>query len=274
MTKQIAPNNSKGHEMLRNLPMRGQFRGFDCDSTTTLNFTRINLIYGRNGTGKTSLSDSLRAWGALPDPADLDVRPNIKVFNKYYVEESLSQFVDGSSHAPAVAIGKENVELKRSQNLIKHQIESRTSIEAALRKSSDAVPSLRQIAADAKEAVTSTLGLVDAKYHRNQYRNTEQLRKKIANLSFTPSAKTDTELQGEATLTEVASEAPSPIVAPSIKINSQLVSDVITTAHDQRHSLDPSITGELLHWLSEGISYISSKEQDEKACPFCKISDV
>lgn len=116
------------------------FNDFDWDKSVlsednkALNFKKINIIYGRNYSGKTTLSRILRSLetGKLPDRYDSpeftvllsdgseitdknlsDCTKNIRVFNKDFVKENL-RFIYNQDETiePFAVLGEKNVEIE------------------------------------------------------------------------------------------------------------------------------------------------------------------
>lgn len=108
--------------------------------TRDLDFKKINLIFGWNGTGKTSLSRVFRnfelgkvckklekyrnseyeielADGSKLSHLDLDSKKNIRVFNKDFIEENIFQDIeqDGSNVKPIYYLGDKKIELTQER---------------------------------------------------------------------------------------------------------------------------------------------------------------
>jgi len=106
------------------------------NNTTNLDFKKINMIFGWNGTGKTTLSRVLRNFELgkvckklekyknseyeieLTDDSklshlDLGYKKNIRVFNKDFIEENIFQDIeqDGRSVMPIYYLGDKKIEL-------------------------------------------------------------------------------------------------------------------------------------------------------------------
>lgn len=120
----------------------GIFRDFSWPNGLD-DFGRYNLIYGWNGTGKTTISRILRALELRQKPPIGQIRlvigteevpgerfPQIsvpiRVFNRDFVEESV--FRKGGSELPPIFVfGKENVEKQKEVEKLKQQIEDAQS---------------------------------------------------------------------------------------------------------------------------------------------------
>lgn len=88
-------------------------------------FGRRTLIYGRNGSGKTTLSELLRTGHEGLTLARVLTEAKAKevpladvkriVYNRFYVAESLSTFVEGGGYAPSIAVrlGESSVKIEK-----------------------------------------------------------------------------------------------------------------------------------------------------------------
>ena len=110
-------------------------------------FTRFNLIYGWNGTGKTTLSRLLRQVETGDEPpvgaatlrvGDKDIHSSdfpqksvqVRVFNRDFVDESVFPF-GGGDVPPILVVGKDSVDKQKALIKLKNERESQ---EAALRR--------------------------------------------------------------------------------------------------------------------------------------------
>lgn len=267
--------------MLNQIPFSGPFRGLDCDSMSTLELARTNVVYGPNGTGKTSLSEAFRMACANSPKAPKNwiedaEKTNIRVFNQYYVNEELHEFLDGSSAAPALAIGRHNRALKTRQQAIMQQIKEQKESLGREEQTQEQIPSLRDIAAEAKQSVLQKLQGLDPHYHKNEYRNTEALRTKIASLDHTPNDIAEVKLFADARLKALSSKAPGVIVWPSSRFDLDVVNGIIDecTRGDAVSTQDRPAP-RVLSWLREGLSLFNQKSGNS-SCPFCdhEVSDA
>jgi len=122
-------------------------------------FGRFNLIYGWNGSGKTTISRLLRALETRTAPADgevtlsingADVRGDgfgqatvpVRVFNRDFVLESVFP-VDGHDVPPILVVGKESVEKQKEvEQLKKGLAEAEIALESGRSKKGDAEKAL------------------------------------------------------------------------------------------------------------------------------------
>jgi wobble nucleotide-excising tRNase len=167
----------------------GSFEGFlwktsvrDTPGNNVQNFKKLNIIYGRNYAGKTTLSRVFRSFekGEIPwrfDGASFSVRGehgelshqqlsghnyNIRVYNKDFVAENLSFLTDqrGGSVETFAIVGGENNTLAESISALRERLGSLEEKRGARHDAAQAAETLikaRQIARDAKEALNETL---------------------------------------------------------------------------------------------------------------------
>ena len=262
--------------MLSYLPMQGVFRGFDCSSLAAHPLGRVSVIFGRNGTGKTSLSESLRRsyLGRTDAPKvhpPFKDQERIAVFNRFYVEENLAPFVDGDSTAPALAIGSQNIQLKSQESFLVKHIHSRVAHEQRLETKLSNVKTLRDIAADAKQAVIDKLEDVHPRYSRISYRNTERFRSRIEHLGFIPSQASEAQLFADAQLTEVATEPPPPLKPKSCPVDFTEVPRLLEAIGEREDEAVITLTRHQIEWLRQGLDSLGDHDSGcvETKCPFC-----
>lgn len=129
----------------------GVFRDFAWQAHPDLpDFGRYNLIYGWNGTGKTTISRLLRAMESRTQPATGDVvvcvdgcdvpgirfpemTLPIRVFNRDFVAESVFP-VTGGDLPPVFVVGPENVEKQKQVDGLKDRLESAEATQVSERE--------------------------------------------------------------------------------------------------------------------------------------------
>ena len=158
-------------------------------------FARFNLIYGWNGSGKTTVSRLLRHLEQCSVPSqgqatlcikgkdfDGDAFPRtsvqVRVFNRDFVNESVFP-VGGDDVPPIFVVGKENVDKQKEVDRLK---EAKTAEEARLNRahttSNQAVQGLDRHCVDRARFIKDTLRIPGAgaynEYHKTAYRNRAQ----------------------------------------------------------------------------------------------------
>lgn len=102
---------------IRGVSFQQRFRGLSLKPFERAQMGKRTVVYGRNGSGKTTLSEALRdtaSSNALVDWADPITGPTREcfVFNRFYVQEALAEFVEGDGSAAAILkVGEANVRL-------------------------------------------------------------------------------------------------------------------------------------------------------------------
>ncbi|ROS52453.1 wobble nucleotide-excising tRNase [Frigoribacterium sp. PhB118] len=156
-------------------------------------FGKKTVIYGRNGAGKTSLSEVLRlaAANGCADSATVtaslfrDGRTRSEVFgtfnfpievlvyNRFYVAESLAMFLEGNGTSdPILKIGKKNIEKAAELTLIREVLDRyRLWHDLASKASKSAQAAEREVEKAARDETIEKLSPGDpAKYQTTRYR--------------------------------------------------------------------------------------------------------
>jgi wobble nucleotide-excising tRNase len=136
-------------------------------------FGRFNLIYGWNGSGKTTISKLFRALETRVAPANdevtlsingADVRGHefgqvtlpVRVFNKDFVSESV--FPTTGDVAPIFVLGKENVEKQKQVDLLKTTLaDEQSKLDTNRQKKSGAATTLDRFCIDKARVIKDTL---------------------------------------------------------------------------------------------------------------------
>ncbi|HAK88696.1 MAG TPA: hypothetical protein DHV16_07505 [Nitrospiraceae bacterium] len=256
-------------------------------------FKKYNLIYGWNGSGKTSFSRVLRSFelgenyytypervpefefklknGNSIDQSDLTSFPNIRVFNKDFIEDSV--FGTGGPK-PIFFLGKKSREDKETitetegelQVLIKERDSKKTLLEKS-KTSKDKL--LSQKAQDIKNTLTT------ARFdkYRNYYRPTleEIISNKTEELKTPDNFKLDENRLAylQKAIQQTTKQPISPLAAPNFDI-----SDIMMEAKELLQKTAASQIIEALKsdeplgkWVEHGITI--HKERELAICAFC-----
>lgn len=151
----------------------GVFRNFAW-SNDLLDFARFNLIYGWNGTGKTTLSRVLRDAELRRTPAWRDVRVRIdgrdiggpdfpeirlqvRVFNRDFINESVFR-VDGGELPPIFVLGAERVGKQKEVERLKGELATAQSkLDSARSTKQKAERDFDQLCVDRARIIKDTL---------------------------------------------------------------------------------------------------------------------
>ena len=183
-------------ERINNLHNFGVFRYFNwSDNPNLQDFRRFNLIYGWNGTGKSTISRLLRNL-ELRQPPEGDVTLKLsarlvtgsefdqlsqdaialKVFNREFVEENVFRPNDDNIE-PIIVLGKESVEAERSirelndeRKMLETSIESYDEQLEAQQRLLDMHSSLNAL--EIKNTIGEKSDSPYRNYHRGNYLNT------------------------------------------------------------------------------------------------------
>ena len=162
----------------------GVFRSFKWPSDLP-EFGRYNLIYGWNGTGKTTLSRVLRNLELRQPPTmgeavlrvdDSDVRGEqfpqsilpVRVFNRDFVNENVFP-VEGGDMPPILVLGAENVEKQRKVARLKEcHTKAHSNLESAHSTKQEALRDFDQFCIDRARVIKDTLRS-SGKHRYNNY---------------------------------------------------------------------------------------------------------
>lgn len=141
------------------------------------------VIFGRNGSGKSTFSEYLRLLNSAEHPTgplrgsyydsalnkvrsglvSSEIVDEVHVFNRFYVEASLGQFLDGEKHgSPIVVLGEDNVNAKREIGIHESEI-SRQSVRNkwAIEEARKSRAATKSVVESLKKDIVETLGPID-----------------------------------------------------------------------------------------------------------------
>lgn len=265
----------------------------DFSSADLPEFKRYNLIYGWNGSGKTSFSRVLRSFelrenyyinservpefeftlknGNSIDQNDLTAFPNIRVFNKDFIEDSV---FGTSGPKPIFFLGKENKEDKETITKIEGELQvligDRDSKKALFEKSKTSKNKLlSEKARDIKNSLTTTR--LD-KYRNYERPNLEEtINNKSEELKTFDSYKLDKDrlVALQKAIQQTTKSTINPLPLPNFDI-----SDILTEA---KELLQKTVTSQIIEalksddalgkWVEHGL--IIHKERELAICAFC-----
>lgn len=264
--------------MLTGIKSKAGFRGLCSNIMNGTTFGQTTIIFGRNGSGKTSITEAIRqATDAPPNDSmlkpmningndTLDWDTKVFVFNRYYVLENLAQFIDGSAGAGSITLGSKTIADKKEKLALQAEQESKNKDLRKLVTESKLAPTDRSIGDKAKAELVSLLSPHDQRFHSTLYKNDRAFQGKIAQLStFTPSSEDHDSL-----VRTISSAPPDPYrIAHLDDISVEVDESGLKTkfAHTPVAAIAEKITGDpsLLDWLAEGLH----KFEHESSCPFC-----
>lgn len=251
-------------------------------------FGRYNLIYGWNGTGKTTLSRIFRHLEKQQNPTmgklsviigDRDYSEEqfkmcsipVRVFNRDFIAEAV--FTTNGEVAPIFVIGERNVEKQKEVDRLKGQLnEEKGKWDMALKELKKAEETIDQFCKDRAREIKNILSSSPANRYNNYNKGDFRAKadffskeKDIDHYLLDDSAKNRCKKQHLATLKERLSEIT--YTFPDLKsiyeevrgiLYKTVVSSVIATLRE-----DP----DLASWVRDGLS----KHKDRKAqtCLFC-----
>ncbi|MGB3520303.1 MAG: AAA family ATPase [Mycobacterium sp.] len=149
---------------------------------------RRSVIYGHNGSGKSSFASLLLEIAT--DGTSTEVvwedefgqehavrvgeggpSPALAVFTKEWVQRNLSQFLDGATASPIVTLGEEAIEAKeQEQELVRLIEEQRANAKEAEQKRDGHAGKARKLAATAQDAIAGQLREFDyQRFSKNRF---------------------------------------------------------------------------------------------------------
>ncbi len=260
---------------------------------------KYNLIYGWNGSGKTTISRIFnfleRKQIHIPDSEEIeftiqtdaglvrqnnlaDHRLNIRVFNEDFIEENL---LFKESHANKIVIlGKENVEIKKEIDELNEQYQAKQKAVEALEAESSKLPKLDDVLTNAGREVPKQFAntpLANHKYYGRSY-NKVKIDKHLETGKITE-ANLQTLIIGD----QADFDARKDVIKEEktkIELNVAQISDFSELFASANGLLDAAVNVEdvgdlkddppLRNWVEEG--YRLHKDRALKQCQFCKNS--
>ena len=279
--------------MIRSLEVSPAFRGLASkpfSSTAECVLGRFTLVFGRNGSGKTTFSELLRI-GADPEQnegttttlnlriegrnsslvlnaAELPVE--FYVYNRYYVLDSLNLFLDGKGGSPPILkLGVANVEAQSEIDRLSKRIAQdqtrKASLEELRRARSGRVSELERLV---KELVVGALGQTDPLNYNTQRYTIAKARQAMSSPKLLDDAAFDQALSratGDRFERIELTPVPDRNVALTSSLNELLRSTIQVESID-RLARDP----ELASWIEAGAALHSPGD----LCAFCQSGSL
>ena len=159
-------------------------------ATNMPDFSKFNIIYGWNGSGKTTISRILRDLELgriteegtinllaenpeIPETRILRIPPPIRVFNRDFIEDSVFP-IDGGDVKPIFVLGRENVEKEKQLNSLKSDMNVLNESLEKIKNQKDLLDSnLNQHSSDKAKLIKFRLGEHGnyySSYNRTKYK--------------------------------------------------------------------------------------------------------
>ncbi len=267
----------------------GVFRDFNWP-TDSADFGRYNLIYGWNGTGKTTLSRVFRALETRTSPSPGEVTLNIdgqdvpgsrftdqqvsiRVFNRDFVSDSVFP-VGRNAVAPIFVLGKESVDKQKEMELLRRdQEQEQNRLNGQQRKKREAEKAFDDFSKARASAIRDTLRSSGQNrfndYDKSDFRNRAMEMVSRADKDKHTLSETDRDrvlAQSRATpklkLKEVAYQVPE-LETLGRTVEELLQKTVRSTIISSLKS-DPALS----KWIREGLAL--HKQRSSETCLFCE----
>jgi len=267
----------------------GVFRDFTWPQDLPL-FSRYNLIYGWNGSGKTTISKVLRALETRTAPANGEVTLSIngaevrgqqfgqatlavRVFNRDFVSEAVFP-VAGGDVPPILVVGKESVEKQKAVERLKKDLaNAQAALESALSMKRDAERALDRHCIDRATVIRDTLRSPGFNpynnYDKSNFRPRAQTMVADGNKGNHRLPESDREkllAQHRATpkpkIREISYQLPT--LATQAGAVSQLLQTTVVSAALQSLKDDPPLSA----WVHQGLGL--HQDRHAEGCLFCE----
>ncbi len=283
--------------MLQNFSSDIAFRGLSAspfDGEPPCLFGKRTVVYGRNGTGKTSLTEAIRlaCTSGKADSSTLKARVvangvasavvlgqstipfDVFVYNRHYVQDSLQVFLDGGGQArPIVKLGAVNVRAEKELRELQEYLKSLENRLASLSITEKEIEQGRDtIEKETKANVIAALARSDPAYYNQTRFQVPQVRKLLNDAG----AAELEESTLDAELASAASPNFEPIAIPTTPqtletsmhstINDEILGVTIESVRLPR--LDGNQT--LSDWVETGMGL----HQEGDLCAFCQSGIV
>lgn len=246
------------------------------------------IIFGRNGSGKSTFSEFLRLLskndfnvgplrGSYYDCGTNKVRngnvpsnvvDEIHVFNRFYVEANLGQFLDGEKHSePIVVLGEGNVSVKREIKGVEKELEqNEVRKNWAKNKLSEYSASKKSVIDSLKSTIIENLKDIDG----SVYNSARFTITKVENLLLGAESRNLSKIEFQQRISGAGEETKltiAPVSVPVFDFKDCHEKILAVTNEDVAYIALDSLVGEpgLATWVEQGIEF--HKVGD--TCSFC-----
>ncbi len=253
-------------------------------------FGRYNLIYGWNGSGKTTISQMFRALETRMPPATGDVTFTIngadvsssnfgggtlpvRVLNRDFVSESIFP-VRGGEVPPILIVGKESVEKQKEvEQLRKSLADAQTASESERSKKQNAERALDKHCIDRAAVIKDTLRSSGSNTYNNYDKSTFRTRAQSMAAAGDKATHRLTDSDRDTLLAQHrASPKPKlqplayqlPALRTLAETASELLATTVVSSAIQSLKDDPSLAG----WVRQGLGLHQGRHIDQ--CLFCE----
>lgn len=271
--------------MLSKIQIKEDFRSISKNTLLDApQFGRKTIVYGHNGSGKSSFSEMLYrlANGELPTAVEwsdhdgsvqhipsgeMPEKIAVSVFTKAWIKDNLGNFLDGETAQSIVVLGSEAVDAKKREDVLEAELaDLGKELNDAEDRLDESRKSIDYLVSAVQDSIVDTLRSIDPMtYTKNRF-NTRVVRKRLED---EPDASVDEEAH-DRNLQELKAGPLSSVNveildAPMWNDISDTVTDLINRA--VKGDLIEEILGnpELQDWIQSGLNL----HQSAAECQFC-----
>lgn len=270
--------------MLRSLSLRAPFRSLDESSLEGVTFGKRTIVYGHNGSGKSTFAQLLHSIANGAPEVEVDWEPStgasqrlgtsaspdgvhVSVFGKTWVKANLDSFLDGSSASAIVTLGAPAVTAKDDErDALARASSIAANIETHRGASAAAKAGIQAVVEGLQSAIESTLKPHDYQHFtRNRY-NVPKVKALLAEVPEDFS-KNPVHQQNLAALGQPAPEPlrhfPAPLM-PGRQIQESVNALLLRDSHGEL--IDDLLgSGEILRWVQAGLAIHEHRTE----CAYC-----
>lgn len=252
-------------------------------------FGRFNLLYGWNGSGKTTISKMLRALEMRTIPVNCEITLSIngsairgdefgqatvhvRVFNKDFISESV--FPTTGDVAPIFVLGKENVEKQKQVDHLKTKLtDEHSKLDLNRQRKAEAENKLDRFCIERARVIKDNLRSSGANPYNNYNKSDFTRRAEEMISAGDKDARVLNDISREKLLTQLRTSLKAKLQAlkyrlPDLKVLKKSVADLlsITVVSAAIQSLKED--SKLSSWVHTGLGL--HRERESQTCLFCE----
>lgn len=262
--------------MITGIKSTTKFRGLSDNVMNGVNFGQTSIIFGRNGSGKTSITEAIRlADDAQTNTSSTDLifdkkldKRNAKIFvyNRFYVKENLESFIDASAGAGSIALGSKAISDKKEKKQVQDDLSSAQDELDQINEAAKNARTEKTVGEAAKTRLITMLGDHEHRFHSTLLKNDRKFQTRILqSKNFEESEQSSEEL-----LRNIIGDRPKEHRLKSlsdiaIPVDLDTIQDTLSRSPENSVANRISGDSELIDWIFQGFKNFTH----ESECPFC-----